>query len=86
MALVATLALLATPITNSMTRWAESDADAFSMRVANEPDGLSKALVKTIEYRASSPSDLEEFLFYDHPSVEHRVRKAMEWKAAHMPN
>ena len=86
MALVATLALLATPITNSMTRWAESDADAFSMRVANEPDGLSKALVKTIEYRASSPSDLEEFLFYDHPSVEHRVRKAMEWKAAHLPN
>lgn len=83
MALVATLTLLATPITNSMTRIAEADADAFSLRVANEPDGLAKALVKTIEYRASSPSDLEEFLFYNHPSVEHRVRKAMEWKAAH---
>jgi len=84
MALVATLTLLATPIGNSLTRLAEADADAFSLRVANEPDGLAKALVKTIEYRASSPSDLEEFLFYDHPSVEHRVRKAMEWKAAHM--
>jgi STE24 endopeptidase len=83
MAIFATLSVLATPITNTMTRLAESDADAFSMRVANEPDGLAKALVKTIEYRASSPSDLEEFLFYDHPSVEHRVRKAMEWKAAH---
>ena len=54
------------------------------MTHAHEPDGLSAALVKTIEYRASSPSDLEEFLFYDHPSVEHRVRKAMDWKAAHM--
>jgi STE24 endopeptidase len=86
MAIFATLALLATPITNSMTRMAEADADAFSMRVANEPDGLSRALVKTIEYRASSPSGLEEFLFYDHPSVEHRVRKAMEWKATHPAN
>jgi STE24 endopeptidase len=83
MAIVATLGLLATPINNAITRTAEADADAFSLRTANEPDGLSTALVKTIEYRASSPSALEEFLFYDHPSVEHRVRKAMEWKAAH---
>ena len=84
MAIFATLSLLATPITNTITRTAEADADAFSLRVANEPDGLAKALVKTIEYRAPSPSDLEEFIFYDHPSVEHRVRKAMDWKAAHM--
>ena len=83
-AVVATLALLATPLLNTLTRLQEADADSFSLRWANEPDGLSKSLVKTIEYRASSPSDLEEFVFYDHPSVEHRVRKAMDWKAAHM--
>ena len=83
MAIVATLSLLATPITNSITRIAESDADAFSLRIAGEPDGLSKALVKTIEYRASSPSRLEELIFYDHPSVERRVHRAMLWKAAH---
>ncbi len=84
MSIVATLTLLGSPILNSMIRFSEADADAFGLRVANEPDGMARALVKTIEYRASSPSDLEEFLFYDHPSVEHRVRKAMEWKAAHM--
>jgi STE24 endopeptidase len=39
--------------------------------------------VKTIEYRAASPSKLEEFLFYDHPSVGARVRAMMDWKAAH---
>jgi STE24 endopeptidase len=83
MAVVTALVFLGTPITNTMTRLAESDADTFSLRVANEPDGLSRALVKTIEYRASSPSDLEEVLFYNHPSVEHRVRRAMDWKAAH---
>jgi STE24 endopeptidase len=83
MAVIATLALLATPLLNTLTRWEEADADHFSLVYANEPDGLSKALVKTIEYRASSPSAMEEFIFYDHPSVEHRVRTAMAWKAAH---
>jgi STE24 endopeptidase len=84
--ILATLGLLATPIQNSFSRWVESDADRFSLVVANEPDGLSKALVKTIEYRASSPSWIEEVVFYDHPSVERRVRRAMNWKAAHPPS
>ena len=44
---------------------------------------LSTALVKTAEYRYPRPSAVEEFIFYDHPSVERRVRAAMEWKAAH---
>ena len=85
MAVIATLGLVGTPLTTGVSRWVEADADSFSLRTANEPDGLAKALVQTIEYRASSPSDLEEFLFYDHPSVEHRVRKAMDWKRAHPP-
>ena len=84
-AILTVLGLLATPITNTMVRTMESDADHFSLVHANEPDGLAKALVKTAEYRAPSPSALEEILFYDHPSVENRVRSAMEWKAAHPP-
>jgi STE24 endopeptidase len=83
MALVLTLIFIGTPLTNSLTRITEADADSFSLRVANEPDGLAKAMIKTAEYRAPSPSNLEEVLFYNHPSVEHRVRKAMDWKAAH---
>ena len=77
------LGLLATPLQASIIRVAESDADSFSLQRFNEPDGLAKALVKTIEYRAATPSKLEEVLFYDHPSVGNRVRKAMDWKAAH---
>jgi STE24 endopeptidase len=82
-ALVAVLSFTATPVFNTWTRSQEAAADAFSFEHAHDPDGLAKALVKTIPYRASSPGDLEEFLFYDHPSVEHRVRAAMDWKAAH---
>tara|TARA_R110002167_G_scaffold56272_3_gene159790 strand:+ start:1485 stop:2708 length:1224 start_codon:yes stop_codon:yes gene_type:complete len=82
---LAVIGVLATPVTNTMVRTIEADADHFSMVHANEPDGLAKALIKTAEYRAPSPSALEEILFYDHPSVENRVRRAMEWKAAHPP-
>jgi STE24 endopeptidase len=39
--------------------------------------------VKTAEYRYPRPSAFEEFVFYDHPSVERRVLTAMQWKAAH---
>lgn len=81
--ILAFLGVLATPISATMTRTMEADADHFSLVHANEPDGLSKALIKTAEYRAPSPSAVEEFLFYDHPSVENRIRRAMEWKAAH---
>jgi STE24 endopeptidase len=79
------LSLLATPITNTYSRWQEADADHFSVVNFNEPDGLAKALVKTIEYRAATPSKLEEVIFYDHPSVGARVRAMMDWKAAHPP-
>ncbi len=81
---LSTLALLATPLLNASTRIQESQADHFSLIHAHEPDGLAKALVKTIAYRASSPSALEEFVFYDHPSVMRRVRRCMAWKAANL--
>lgn len=76
------LGLLATPLSSSFTRWAEVEADRFSLETAREPDGLARALVKTIEYRAATPGRLEEMLFYTHPSVGSRVRMAMDWKAA----
>jgi STE24 endopeptidase len=46
-------------------------------------DALATALVKAAEYRNPRPNVVQEFVFYTHPSVERRVRAAMEWKAAH---
>lgn len=82
-ALVIVLGLIANPLASSVTRWGEREADQFSLERAREPDGLARALVKTIEYRAATPGRIEEILFYSHPSVSSRVRRAMEWKAAH---
>ena len=83
-AVLSVLSLLATPVTSTLIRTMEADADNFSLQRVNEPDGLAKALVKTIEYRAATPGKLEEIIFYDHPSVGWRVRNAMDWKAAHL--
>ncbi len=82
---IAFVFILATPVINTLVRTVEADADRFSLEYANEPDGLSAALIKTAEYRAPSPSWIEEVLFYDHPSVENRIRRAMQWKADHPP-
>ena len=49
-----------------------------------EPKTLPRLWVR--HSRLPSPSAIEEFLFYDHPSVENRIRMAMEWKAAHPPS
>lgn len=83
MAVGAVLGLLVTPVTNSLTRIGEKQADAYSLQTVNEPDALASALVKTAEYRYPRPAALQELLFYTHPSVENRVLKAMEWKVAH---
>ena len=77
------LGLLVTPITNSLTRIGENEADQYSLETVNAPEALASALVKTAEYRYPRPGPLQEMLFYTHPSVEKRVLRAMEWKANH---
>lgn len=74
------------PINNSLSRLNETDADRYSLETVNLPDGLASALVRTAEYRNPRPGKLQEILFYTHPSVEGRVRMAMEWKAEQLEN
>ena len=81
--IVSLFSLLALPFLNTFARTLESQADRYSLETENRPDALSTALVKTAEYRYPRPNPIEEFLFYDHPSVERRVLAAMEWKATH---
>ena len=82
MVMVSVLFLLARPLANGFTRIGETQADRYSLETARLPDALASALVKTAEYRYPRPTAAQEFLFYSHPSVERRVRMAMDWKAA----
>jgi STE24 endopeptidase len=81
--MISLFGLLTLPIFNTFSRMLESQADLYSLQTENRPDALSTSLVKTAEYRYPRPDRIEEIIFYDHPSVEARVRRAMEWKAAH---
>jgi Zn-dependent protease with chaperone function len=81
--MVSVFGLLAQPVINTVIRMGESEADRYSLETVNLPDALASSLVKTAEYRYPRPGRLQEILFYSHPSVERRVRVAMEWKATH---
>ena len=50
------------------------------------PDAEAKVDMRLSEYRKIEPGPIEEALFFDHPSGETRVRMAMAWKKAHVPN
>ncbi|MFM6951139.1 MAG: M48 family metallopeptidase [Novosphingobium sp.] len=84
--LFAIFSLLATPLTNTLIRVDESQADAFGLDVAQQPDGFASMAMKLSEYRKIEPAPVEEMLFYDHPSGATRVRMAMQWKKDHVPN
>ncbi|MEP5936876.1 MAG: M48 family metallopeptidase [Erythrobacter sp.] len=78
--------LMATPALNNIIRLQESQADDFGLDTAAEPDAFARAAMRLAEYRKLEPTQLEEFLFYTHPSGETRVRKAMQWKAENVPD
>ena len=82
MVMVSLLLVLARPLVNASIRFGETQADQYSLETAKLPDALASALVKTAEYRYPRPHPVQEMLFYTHPSVERRVRMAMDWKAA----
>jgi STE24 endopeptidase len=73
-----------TPVTNSIIRVNEVEADQFGLNAARQPDGFAEVSLKLGEYRKLDPGPLEEVLFYDHPSGRNRIAMAMRWKAEHL--
>jgi STE24 endopeptidase len=72
-----------TPVTNSLTRVQEAEADIFGLNASGQPDGFAEVSLKLGDYRKLDPGPLEEMLFYDHPSGRTRIFTAMRWKAEH---
>ncbi|PTT88593.1 peptidase M48 [Pelomonas sp. HMWF004] len=73
---------LATPITNTITRVQEIEADRFGLNLSREPHGFAEAQLRLVEYRKADPGTLEEFIFFHHPSTRHRIHDAMRWREA----
>jgi STE24 endopeptidase len=81
--LLSTYMFVMTPVTNTITRTEEIEADAFGLNAAGEPDGFADASLMLSEYRKMHPGKWEEIVFYDHPSGYNRILMAMTWKAEH---
>ncbi len=83
-ALFTIFTFLLTPVSNTLTRTMEAEADAFGLNAAQEPDGFAEAAVQLSEYRKMHPGPVEEFVFFDHPSGWNRIHRSMVWKAEHL--
>ncbi len=76
--------LVMTPVTNTITRTMEFEADMYGLNAARQPDGEANVDMLLGEYRKLDPSPIEEFIFFDHPSGRTRITAAMRWKAENL--
>ena len=74
---------LMTPVTNTISRTMEYEADMYGLNTAQQPDGEANVDLMLGEYRKMDPGPIEEFIFFDHPSGRTRITAAMRWKAEH---
>lgn len=75
---------LLTPVTNTITRTMEFEADMYGLNAARQPDGEANVDLMLGEYRKLDPGPIEEFIFFDHPSGRTRITAAMRWKAENL--
>ncbi|HEX4270886.1 MAG TPA: M48 family metallopeptidase [Rhizomicrobium sp.] len=83
-ALASLFLFLTTPLTNSITRTAEYQADIFGLDAVRKPDAFASLVLKLSTYRKLEPGKWEEIIFYDHPSGRTRIEAAMRWKKEHI--
>jgi Zn-dependent protease with chaperone function len=74
---------ITTPISNTVIRTMEFEADMYGLNAAQQPDGEANVDMMLGEYRKLDPGPIEEFIFYDHPSGRTRITAAMLWRAEH---
>ncbi len=82
--LVSVFFFVLTPVTNTITRTMEAEADIYGLNAARQPDGEAEVDLKLGDYRKLKPSAIEEFVFFDHPSGYSRILMAMRWKAENL--
>ncbi|MEZ5999027.1 MAG: M48 family metallopeptidase [Hyphomonas sp.] len=73
-----------TPVTNTMIRSNETEADAYGLALAREPDGFAAVSMKLGAYRKLDPGPVERFIFHDHPTGRDRVTMSMNFKGAEL--
>ena len=75
---IAGFAFFVRPILNAYSRRLETESDDFAVRSSTVRGSFAGALEKVsrMNLTAKEPGRLAEFLFYDHPSIAARMRRA----------
>ena len=83
-ALMSIFLFVVTPVTNSIVRTTEEQADLFGVNAVRKPDAFASVVLKLSSYRKLDPGPIEETIFYDHPSGRSRIAAMMRWKKEHI--
>ena len=84
LAVLAVASILALPFENTISRYAESQADHFALTVSQNPSAMIQ-LFEQFAVQNLSPVDApewEKFIFYTHPSIAERIGMAETWHEA----
>ena len=75
------VSLVALPISNWLSRKAETAADLYALNLTGMRDEFISAMNKLGDQNLSqkSPNAIVEFLFHSHPSIQHRINRANSW-------
>ena len=84
-ALMSIFLFLATPVTNSIVRTTEQQADIFGVNAVRKPDAFASVVLKLSTYRKLDPGPMEETIFYDHPSGRSRIAAMMQLEEGTYP-
>jgi STE24 endopeptidase len=76
---VAVLIVIATPFTNTYSRYVEAAADKAAIELTDKPQAFVSAMTRLTNQNLSvaDPNRWVELLFYDHPSYTKRVNSAI---------
>jgi STE24 endopeptidase len=71
------------PVSNSFSRYLESQADQFGLRIAPRPEAAVTSFQKfeTLDLAEADPPAFIEFWLYSHPSVGRRIQAAKDYVA-----
>jgi len=76
--------LLTMPIENAVSRWRESMADEYALRTTRKGDAFASAFIRLANQNLGEvdPEGWAVLLFYSHPPLGERIRKAKAFAAA----
>jgi STE24 endopeptidase len=75
------VSLVALPVSNWLSRKAETAADLYALNLTNMRDEFISAMNKLGDQNLSQkqPNAVVEFIFHSHPSIQHRIDNAKAW-------